>query len=55
MVENLMRVRSEPNTLTLKSSNCEDSEDQVVNSAFSVAAGLARVQFNLLVDPVLHG
>ena len=32
-----------------------DGADQVANSAFSLAAGLARVQVNLLVDPVLHG
>ena len=33
----------------------EQSEGQVEISAFSVATGSARVQVNLLVDPVLHG
>ena len=36
-------------------SGCEDDSDQVLNSAFSLAAGSARVHVNLLVDPVLHG
>ena len=36
-------------------SDCEDGSDQVLNFAFSLAASSARVQVNLLVDPVLHG
>ena len=36
-------------------SDCKDSSDQIPNSVFSLVAGSARVQVNLLADPVLHG
>ena len=41
--------------ITGELSQHEDSSVHVSNSALSLAAGLARVQVNLPVDPVLHG
>ena len=36
-------------------SNCKDNSTQIQNLVFSIGAGSARVQINLLVDLVMHG
>ena len=53
--EDEVRVENSNNVLIGEFFQIEESSVHLSNSVFSLAAGLARVQVNLLVDPVLHG
>ena len=54
-IEGEVKVEYSDIILTGELSQHKDSSVHILNSAFSLAAGLARVQVNLPVYPVLHG
>ena len=54
-IENEVRVKCYDNAMTSEFSQFEENSVLLLNSISSLAAGLARVQVNLVVDPVLHG
>ena len=53
--EDEVRVEYSNNAIMREFSQVEESSVHLSNSVLFLAAGLARVQVNLLVDPVLHG
>ena len=56
-LKNLLRTRSGSNAMTMLWRENSHNLRRIHHSSsnFSLAAGSARVQVNLLVDPVLHG